>query len=92
MRLASYVPGELIPCPFVWLNPGITPCCKTRRLFSAGADLSIGELEAFSRNRAEPAASRQVHLSPAAVGPGPLCGVDDDLSGVCANDATESVH
>src|SRR5665213_321772 len=26
MRLASYVPGELIPCAFVWLNPGITPC------------------------------------------------------------------
>jgi hypothetical protein len=30
MRLASYVPGELIPCAFVWLDPGITPCCKTR--------------------------------------------------------------
>ena len=29
MRLASYVPGELIPCAFVWLDPGITPCCKT---------------------------------------------------------------
>ena len=21
MRLASYVPGELIPCAFVWLGP-----------------------------------------------------------------------
>ena len=30
MRLASYVPGELIPCAFVWLDPGITPCCKSR--------------------------------------------------------------
>ena len=29
MRLASYVPGELIPCAFVWLDPGITPCCKS---------------------------------------------------------------
>ena len=29
MRLASYVPGELIPYAFVWLDPGITPCCKT---------------------------------------------------------------
>jgi hypothetical protein len=29
MRLASSVPGELIPCAFVWLDPGITPCCKT---------------------------------------------------------------
>ncbi len=28
MRLASYVPGELIPCALVWLDPGITPCCK----------------------------------------------------------------
>jgi hypothetical protein len=28
MRLASYVLGELIPGAFVWLHPGITPCCK----------------------------------------------------------------
>src|SRR5947208_9406853 len=21
--------GELIPCAFVWHDPGITPCCKT---------------------------------------------------------------
>jgi hypothetical protein len=27
--MASYVPGELIPWTFVWLDPGITPCCKT---------------------------------------------------------------
>jgi hypothetical protein len=26
MRMASYVPGELIPWAFVWLDPGITPC------------------------------------------------------------------
>jgi hypothetical protein len=24
------IPGELIPCALVWLDPGITPCCKTR--------------------------------------------------------------
>ena len=30
MRLASYVPGELILCAFVWLDPGITPCCRNR--------------------------------------------------------------
>src|SRR3974390_2609943 len=29
IKLASYVPGELIPCALVWLDPGITPCCKT---------------------------------------------------------------
>src|SRR5215469_5107690 len=29
--VASYVPGELIPCAFVWHDPGITPCCKSRR-------------------------------------------------------------
>ena len=28
--MASYVSRELIPCAFVWLDPGITPCCKTR--------------------------------------------------------------
>src|SRR3984885_10929159 len=32
MRMASYVSRELIPCAFVWLDPGITPCCKTRKL------------------------------------------------------------
>ena len=48
MRLASYVPGELIPCAFVWLDPGITPCCKTRLFFAAGSDLSIGQLVVFS--------------------------------------------
>jgi len=30
--LASYVPGKLIPGAFVWLDPGITPCCKSRKL------------------------------------------------------------
>ena len=29
MRLASYIPEEMIPYAFVWLDPGITPCCKT---------------------------------------------------------------
>jgi hypothetical protein len=23
------LPGELIPCAFVWHDPGITPCCKS---------------------------------------------------------------
>jgi hypothetical protein len=30
--MASYVSRELIPCAFVWLDPGITPCCKSRNL------------------------------------------------------------
>jgi hypothetical protein len=29
MKMASCVPGELIPCAFVWHDPGITPCCKS---------------------------------------------------------------
>jgi len=29
MRMASYIPGELIPSAFVWLDPGIIPCCKS---------------------------------------------------------------
>src|SRR5882724_9649393 len=29
-RMASCVPGELIPCAFVWHDPGITLCCKSR--------------------------------------------------------------
>src|SRR6516165_1561533 len=28
MRMASYLPGELILRAFVWYEPGITPCCK----------------------------------------------------------------
>src|SRR6266480_5940892 len=32
MRMASYVPGELIPCAFVWHELGITPCCKSPKL------------------------------------------------------------
>jgi hypothetical protein len=39
MRLASYVPEELIPCTFVWLDPGITPCCKTHWRSSWGVIL-----------------------------------------------------
>jgi hypothetical protein len=27
--MASSIPGELIPCAFVWHDPGITPCCKS---------------------------------------------------------------
>jgi hypothetical protein len=27
--MASCVPGELIPCAFVWHDPGITPCCRS---------------------------------------------------------------
>jgi len=30
--MASSIPGELIPCAFVWHDPGITPCCKSRKL------------------------------------------------------------
>src|SRR5258707_14333510 len=30
--MASYVPGELIPCAFIWHDPGITPCCKSPKL------------------------------------------------------------
>jgi hypothetical protein len=26
--MASCIPGELIPCAFVWHDPGITPCCN----------------------------------------------------------------
>src|SRR5262249_55333233 len=29
LRMASCVPGELIPCASVWHDPGITPCCKS---------------------------------------------------------------
>src|ERR1700745_3288146 len=29
MKMASCVPGELIPCAFVWHDPGITPCCNS---------------------------------------------------------------
>jgi hypothetical protein len=47
MKLASYLPGELIPCAFVWLDPGITPCCKTRPLFAARLDLSVDQFVGF---------------------------------------------
>src|SRR5262245_38146024 len=40
MRMASCVPGELIPCAFVWHDPGITPCCKSR--FALGFKNSPG--------------------------------------------------
>jgi hypothetical protein len=29
--LALSIPGELIPRAGVWLDPGITPCCKSLR-------------------------------------------------------------
>jgi hypothetical protein len=29
IRMASCALGELIPCAFVWHDPGITPCCKS---------------------------------------------------------------
>jgi hypothetical protein len=32
MRMASSIPGELIPSASVWHAPGITPCVKTREL------------------------------------------------------------
>src|SRR5262245_43415110 len=31
MEMASCVSGELIPCPLVRHDPGITPCCKSLR-------------------------------------------------------------
>src|SRR5262245_30865591 len=40
MRIASCVPGELIPCAFVWQDPGITSCCKSR--FALGFKNSEG--------------------------------------------------
>src|SRR6266550_6044084 len=30
--MASCALGELIPCAFVWRDPGITPCCKSPKL------------------------------------------------------------
>src|SRR5436309_12367441 len=30
--MASCALGELIPCAFVWYDPGITPCCKSPKL------------------------------------------------------------
>src|SRR5215472_11476628 len=36
IRMASCALGELIPCAFVWHDPGITPCCKTRLLLAIG--------------------------------------------------------
>src|SRR6266487_432094 len=30
--MASCALGELIPCAFVWHDPGITPCCKSPKL------------------------------------------------------------
>src|SRR6478672_5434898 len=32
IRMASCALGELIPCAFVWHDPGITPCCKSPKL------------------------------------------------------------
>jgi len=42
--MASYVAGELIPCAFVWHDPGITPCCKSRRF-----QLQVGWLDLLER-------------------------------------------
>ena len=52
MRLASYVPGELIPCAFVWLDPGITPCCKSRSARHRLTDLETAADEDFLRHGA----------------------------------------
>jgi hypothetical protein len=38
--MASCISGELIPCAFVWHDPGITPCCKS--LFPLGIKNSPG--------------------------------------------------
>src|SRR6266576_6474052 len=34
------LPGELIPCAFVWHDPGITPCCKSREPSNSKEDNS----------------------------------------------------
>src|SRR5262249_16575654 len=31
--------GELIPCAFVWHDPGITPCCKSRPVIDRRSDI-----------------------------------------------------
>src|SRR5258707_1524083 len=43
MRMASYVAGELIPYAFVWHDPGITPCCKSRREWSVELHFETNE-------------------------------------------------
>src|SRR5467141_112772 len=48
MRMASYVAGELIPCAFVWHDPGITPCCKS--LFALVIKISFGCTRDFRVN------------------------------------------
>src|SRR5262245_8428729 len=54
MRMASCVPGELIPCASVWHDPGITPCCKSlfvlRIKNSAGLPCNPGQTH-FRRSR-----------------------------------------
>jgi hypothetical protein len=50
MRLASYLPGELIPCAFVWLDPGITPCCRSRLSFAANSDSVAPTLTSVGAN------------------------------------------
>ena len=45
MRLASYVPGELIPLSLSGSICGITPCCKSR--FAEGVKNSEGRRRDF---------------------------------------------
>jgi len=39
------LPGELIRCAFVWHDPGITPCCKSR--FGPVIENSVGPGRGF---------------------------------------------
>src|SRR5262249_31939807 len=38
MRMASCVPGELIPCAFVWHDPGITPMLQKSLMVPKNSD------------------------------------------------------
>src|ERR1700747_2673687 len=74
-RMASCVPGELIPCAFVWRDPGITPCCKTLfalvikilRALDATFALKSGDLSATDKLRATSVTVLRLHR-PAFVG------------------------
>jgi hypothetical protein len=41
--MVSCIPGELIPCAFVWHDPGITPCCRSLQLKQRGCCLDLSE-------------------------------------------------
>ena len=51
MRMASSIPGELIPSASVWHAPGITPCVKTPALASGVENYSPRGPAEASRHR-----------------------------------------